>query len=569
LVYQFEVEKPVIQDSVIDTKQGVPFSIPLLASGGVPNYTWELSKEYTVDQISAPFPSGGTSLYFNDIDTGYVPIDLPFSFPFYQDHFNRIYLSADGYIHFAIQTYFPFVYSNLIRFETTNMIAPFLSDLILLNAKIKFQNNKITLICSAKIKNQQNSYIHYAITLSNDGSILFHYGNLIYANTPFISGISNGNKADLKYSPVSNNNCNQISGQTIQFIPVNDPKTIYLNQNGILYGTCFDTIPFSIYLKCEDNNGISSQKKVKIQITPYDGLVVDHFELNDESCLTAQIGNQQTISIFIENKKDTTYRNCNLSYYFSSPYINSINNPILIDSIYPFEKLESIDQIHFSTVGSVPDHTPVRLNWVLASGEDTLNRGFYQFCLEKPQIKLVDFEFINSNSYNNQYQLEINLKNSKTCSISNIQYELTIENNTHQIVPIDTSCYTFNGFEAKKLIYSILDPDFTFSSQNRVLQLKILNNESLLQTETITIYTENEYVIKPNPTTDLFEISSLDLHNRIVRIDVFNVWGELIQSENPNTDMILLDSRDWAQGVYLIKITNQSSIVKTVKLIKL
>jgi hypothetical protein len=568
-VYHFEFERPIINDSIIPVKQGIPFSVPVTASGGIPNYTWELSKDYQVKQTSSVFPSGGTPIYFANIDSGSVRIDLPFSFPFYQHDFNSIFISADGYINFAIQTHFPFVQSNLIRFETTNMIAPFLADLIILNAKIAYQNNKILIICNAKIKNQPHSYINYAVTLNSDGSIFFHYGDLIYSNLSFISGISNGNKSDLKYAPVTNSNCNQISGQTIQFIPINPPSSIYLTQDGVLYGTCFDTIPISIFVKCKDNNGISSQKIVKIQISPYNGLVVEHFELNDELCLSAQIGNQQKITVFIENKKDTTYKNCNLSYYFSSPYINSINIPIFIDSIYPFEKYELIDQIHFSTFGSVPDHTHVRLNWVLTSVEDTLNRGFYQFFLERPIIELVDFEFGTENGSNNTYNLEINLKNLKTCPISNIHYQLTLMDDSHTIIPIDTSSQKYDGFESKKLIYSILDPDFTFSQKKQIFKLDIYNNGSLLQTETIPVYNENRYILKPNPTTDFVEISSLDPNNRIHSYVIYNATGSSMISGNPNTNQFYIDCRDWPQGFYVIKIMNQNSIINTVKLIKL
>ncbi len=568
-VYLFDIERPVIHDSVITITQGVPFSIPLSASGGIPNYNWEISKEYAVEQLSGAYPTGGKPIYFDNIDSGYVRIDLPFRFPFYQDQFHAVYLSVDGFINFAIQADFPFVHTQLLRFETTRLIAPFMADLILLNAKTEYLDRKIIIYCTAKIKNQPQSFINYAVTLCSDGSIFFHYGTLLFSGTPFITGISNGNKADNIFSPLSNMNCNQISGKIIQFKPVNHSESIYLTQNGTLYGTCFDTIPFAISVKCEDNNGISTQKKINIQVTPFKGLILDHFELNNEICNSAQIGNQQTINIVIENQKDTTFSPVVFNYHFSSPYITSIDNQIGIDSIYPLEVQRIENQIHFSTSDQVPDHTPIRLNWLLESANDTLNSGFYQFYLEKPKILLTNFEFQHLNSSPNEYQLEINLKNLKECSISNIHYELTIEDDSHTIIAKDTSGQSFNGFDSQKLLYTILDPDFTFSSQNRILKLKIMNNESLLQTEFLPIYKENYYVLKPNPTTDFVEINSLDPNNRIVRYEIYSVLGNIIQSETPNSNFIFLDCRDFAQGVFIIKITNQASVVQTVKLIKL
>jgi hypothetical protein len=568
-IYHFDFERPVIQDSVISVRQGIPFSVPVTASGGIPNYTWELSKDYQIKQISTAFPSGGTPIYFDNIDSGSVRVDLPFSFPFYQHDFNTIYISTNGYINFAVQTHFPFVQSNLIRFETTNMMAPFLTDLILLNAKIAYQNNKIIIICNAKIKNQPYSFINYAVTLNSDGSILFHYGDLIYSNISFISGISNGNKADLKYTSLTHSNCNQISGQTIQFIPINKPSSVYLTQNGILYGTCFDTIPITVYLKCKDNNGISTQKKVMIQITPGDGLNIDQFNLNNQTCNTAQIGNEQNLDFFIENKKDTTYTNVLLNYHFSSSYINSINNQIIIDSINPFAILDIQNQVIFTTSGTVPDHTPIRFNWMLTTEQDTLNSGFYSFFLERPLIDLVDFEFETKNNSGNSYNLEINLKNLKTCPISNIHYKLTLSDDSYSVMPIDTSSQNYDGFESKKLIYSVLDPEFTFSQKKQIFNLEIYNNGSLLQTEIIPVYNENHYVLKPNPTTDFVEITSLDPNNRIQSFAIFNPTGSTIISGNPNTNQFYIDCRDWPQGIYIIKIMNQNSIINGVKLIKL
>jgi hypothetical protein len=152
---------------------------------------------------------------------------------------------------------------------------------------------------------------------------------------------------------------------------------------------------------------------------------------------------------------------------------------------------------------------------MLTTEQDTLNSGFYSFFLERPLIDLVDFEFETKNNSGNSYNLEINLKNLKTCPISNIHYKLTLSDDSYSVMPIDTSSQNYDGFESKKLIYSVLDPEFTFSQKKQIFNLEIYNNGSLLQTEIIPVYNENHYVLKPNPTTDFVEITSLDPNNRI------------------------------------------------------
>lgn len=69
-------------------------------------------------------------------------------------------------------------------------------------------------------------------------------------------------------------------------------------------------------------------------------------------------------------------------------------------------------------------------------------------------------------------------------------------------------------------------------------------------------------LIKPNPVNNYFTVN-LSATNAPVRMEVYNVLGQLVDKKTLNQSVTKFDSSQWKSGVYLVKfVTNNTSITK-------
>ncbi len=66
-----------------------------------------------------------------------------------------------------------------------------------------------------------------------------------------------------------------------------------------------------------------------------------------------------------------------------------------------------------------------------------------------------------------------------------------------------------------------------------------------------------DIVLYPNPTTGKFLVSG----KSIKKIEVFNIYGKKIQTENANKSQLSIDLSNYSKGTYILKITTNTSIV--------
>lgn len=74
----------------------------------------------------------------------------------------------------------------------------------------------------------------------------------------------------------------------------------------------------------------------------------------------------------------------------------------------------------------------------------------------------------------------------------------------------------------------------------------------------------SKFSVYPNPSSDVFSINS-DTHGTIV---VYDLIGKIIKSETIDLGITKLDLSNYPSGIYLMKVTNDSNQIKTMKLIK-
>jgi hypothetical protein len=75
---------------------------------------------------------------------------------------------------------------------------------------------------------------------------------------------------------------------------------------------------------------------------------------------------------------------------------------------------------------------------------------------------------------------------------------------------------------------------------------------------------ETNYSVYPNPAADGFEISGLEA-NRNNEVDIVNALGQIIYSTKSNTPSLKIETADYENGIYFLRVKTSSS-VDTIKI---
>ena len=142
--------------------------------------------------------------------------------------------------------------------------------------------------------------------------------------------------------------------------------------------------------------------------------------------------------------------------------------------------------------------------------------------------------------------------------------EADIVSETWTLVSIPMSYFTGIGFDSTKLFQWKVDRYGLSADNGGYLYLDnivLTQNFPLSRNEFSTF----ESRVYPNPSSDTWTISTPN--NKINSVEVFNVLGKKVISQNFNSDEASISVQSLASGIYLARLTTNSG-VKTMKLIR-
>ena len=569
IVHALNFSKPIILDSTLICSMNEPIFKNLQAEGGVPNYRWEFSKTYQVNQIQHNYPSGGTNIPLSDIDNGFAVIDLPFRFSYYNEDFFKLVLFANGYIAFAQQDNYPFMSNDLTKLQTTRMIAPFLADLKIISAKRIIENNQISILIKAKISSQQNSEISFFVTIDKASNIIFGYGNMEYSNTPFYAGISNGNMDQLVWAPINGKMDIDLRNTSWQFTPPKHIDNLHISQNGLLTGQLTETGTFPIDVTCFDNNDVKTTKQLIIQCTHPPQLTISQFYWNSEECHTIQRGSDQSIGFKVENFSTLAHQNCDLYYSVSNNYITIDNDYVNLGSYSQSQYRDFLEGFTFWVDPITPEHEMIDLRWCILSNGDTLSKGCFSFFVEDPDIEIMGYLIEQSALKTEAYLLQVEVKNVKSCSSKNLTYAITLIGSGYAPTVSQTPPLEIPKFESQSILFNILDPKQLIANGEQKCRMDIFSNGIKIDEKEFTLYYDLTYLVNPNPSSDFIEITPSNSMIIISNIKIFNTKGALIFENQYNQNQVTIDIKNLSQGVYLLKVESKNSESKTLKIVKI
>jgi hypothetical protein len=299
---------------------GEPYTKQLEASGGTPPYYWNMIYHYDMEYSEEDFPEiNENKLTPSDTIRGIAEQKIDFSFPFYSQSYDTLYIHTEGFIMFDSQSYpWPYLYDQNLMIRKTKIIAPLLNRNNVLDTAngdgIWFEGNENYAAfrwCVTSIK-PEISTANFAAIIYPSGNIEFYYGdNEIIPKQYWSSGISLSD--DINYHYVQFDNNIYENGDLIQFTPELFPGEMFLDEDGLFYGTPenyyngvnlefvvtdYNNIPvrriLPFYSWYAGTDEISNQKIQPIRIfpNPASDFITIEFELVDNSFVTIDIIDQ-------------------------------------------------------------------------------------------------------------------------------------------------------------------------------------------------------------------------------------------------------------------------------------
>ncbi|MDY0016994.1 MAG: T9SS type A sorting domain-containing protein [Candidatus Delongbacteria bacterium] len=324
----FNFDSPSITDELLpEAVPGEFYSYALSVQNGSGPYSWDTIFEYQEIENTELYPTSSDSiLSVTNDDDGYGKIDLPFSFPFYGELFDRIYVLTDGSIKF--DEGFEYIRSegDIMAYRT---ITPYGADLMTYPENgdgifYTVTENSVTVRWVTSMWELPEVDLEFACTLYSDSRIEFFYGDNLTTGISWGSGISNGKSTDAVISSTSN--LNDPSGLKTAFATNDYPYGIVLSEDGVLSG--ITNIPgnsWDINVRVTDDRSISALKT--LTFTTASGIdddfsaVVSDFELyqnypnpfNPSTIISFNSGSGSNLSLKIFNSSgevvDTVFEN--------------------------------------------------------------------------------------------------------------------------------------------------------------------------------------------------------------------------------------------------------------------
>lgn len=249
------------------------YSFQMEASGGSPPYIWTMDIDYEEQHHEEPFPVLTNDPVIPGTSGSMAEVNLDFSFPFYGEEFNKLFIRPNGIIAFYQGfSEYPYMIDSELLFKTRKYIKVF-GDSININFSqgdnVRFEGdeNSATIVWNASVNNQgEIADVNVAVKVFPSGEIWFCYGEIDMNKIPWknewIAGFSNGDCSHLKIARVSNSEF-LFNDYLIKFLPSQYPEGFEISESGLF--SCNPKDPgeiINIKVLVTDSKNMSSSRIV-------------------------------------------------------------------------------------------------------------------------------------------------------------------------------------------------------------------------------------------------------------------------------------------------------------------
>ena len=242
LRFSEEGESPTVEPLEITTSNlpvatnGVPYSVPLEAAGGVQPYTWSAAtlSEYDETRQASSFSEVGTPKGWQKDDECWE-LALPFAFPFYGSTYSTVWVNSNGTLTF--DGYFTVLTPDSSVLSQHPMIAALWKDLDTRSGDIYVESSLESVTIRWNGTYYNSTSVSFSATLYADGTIRLSYGDGTAQGG--MIGVSSGNYNNTDYILSAASESGSMNNvQDIVFTPqMTLPAGLSLSTAGVLSGT--------------------------------------------------------------------------------------------------------------------------------------------------------------------------------------------------------------------------------------------------------------------------------------------------------------------------------------------
>jgi hypothetical protein len=366
----------ITNETIPDAKIYESYSTQLEATGGTPPYNWYLKMDYEESLTTQTFPNVSAQQLSPTSNTnGYATKALDFTFPFYGELYDTLFIHVNGLILFDRQLY-PWPYQNEphILFKGYKSIAPYNFDLRLYSGDglwYEGDENSATFRWKASLNGNQSAELNFAVKIFPDGTIEYYYGNMQFpAGTEWIGGLSSGDYRNYQHLSFT---ADPII-QTNKKVMLEAPDFTYemnLSQDGLFHGT-----PTQIYDNCMltfmavDNNNLFATKTLALNTS---GLIIEYV-LHSGNNHVLEFGETAIVDVIIKSMEPQTITNATMTLGIADPYIALVDSLYQISSIAPGDSVVFAGAFSFEVSGSVPNNHLLEFDLDITTNDDSWSR---------------------------------------------------------------------------------------------------------------------------------------------------------------------------------------------------
>ncbi len=306
------------------------YSYQIPASGGTSPYRFEFTKEYEVEEFAGTFPTvEGSTLSLSNANSGYTTISLPFDFPFYDQSYDQLCIFADGYMTFRYNTYnWPFLQNSEYQILTTEMLAPFRTDLMVSNVQLLSQSDAVTIWVTAIVYGQASSQVNYAVKLYATGVIEFYYGSMAFnTSVDALSAISRGDSRIFQKTVVSSASASAFNHRCFRFTPPHKVDFLTLSREGVLSGSTteqFTARPVSV--SCFDVNDLRHDTILWLNAVYENLLSITDLQVASSSDGLVHAGNEVELSFTVRNLDSLPFADGEVHFAIANPKVTLMDS---------------------------------------------------------------------------------------------------------------------------------------------------------------------------------------------------------------------------------------------------
>ncbi len=353
-----------------------PFSQQMTATGGSQPYTWSFDMDFEISETTGSFPTGGTTLS----GTGFLTVPLGFSFDYYGEEINTIYIKNNGLVVFQSGFYENFPYNNdheATIFMHTKCIAPFY-DLAVTSTMSSISGSDYKTII------WDNSEIDFAMTIYENGLIEFIYDNTAISNQyNYVCGVSNGDEVNFQRLSFDDPN-NITNGHKYKLVPFKKPDEFEITDNGLLTGLpTHEYLAEEFHIRVTDNNGI----KDKIHL-PFvtDGLILST-SISTPNNNIIEYAETATIDMTVSNPLAIAVTGISISASTNDSNITITDGIESCTDLNPTDEELLSGAFTFDISSNVPDNYQFQISYTVTSDQDIWEYE-YTYTAYAPNIEL-------------------------------------------------------------------------------------------------------------------------------------------------------------------------------------